>query len=312
MTKRIYFLLAFVFYFIQANATTWREPWQKEIIEKSDCLVYGKVLTVSDTLVTVSIQKSFIKPLTGVIKIDAFFMLELCSYSGGHDPEFDIKQGEEGYFFLKKGENGNYQLPTPTSGFHPIVDGKVYATYRHSYHQAAIEVSVYEMTYSTIWKHYRTGKSDITEVKKFIQEYLSKPVASFEDDEIDVFFNQHAALESAYLLEIPIDFTILKKFSESSNYHSQISAIRAIGVLDSKEVKDYLIEFITGDNENNFAKVMAIWSIVNRGDKKYLKELIKKKDIISDGETGFGGNIMDPRVCTSIPSPKQAVGNIKL
>jgi len=32
---------------------------------------------------------------------------------------------------------------------------------------------------------------------------------------------------------------------------------------------------------------------------------------MSDEESGFGGNLMDPRVCTRFPSPKQAINELK-
>ncbi|WP_417354866.1 hypothetical protein [Flavobacterium sp.] len=306
MKNHLTFLLVLFTSFI-VNATTWDEPWQKEIIQKSDCFVYGSVIQVNDTVVTVNVVKSFGRVLTGQIKIDGFFMLELCSMSGGHGPELHFKEGDEGYFFLKKGDNGNYMIPTPSSGFDIIVDGSVHATYRHTYHQAAVDPKVYEMTYSQIWNYYHNKKVNDAEVKKFIEEYLSKPVAGFEEDELDLFFNQHVALETAYLLNIPVDFDMLKKFAESENYHSQISAMRCMGVQNTSETKKYIISYIQQEDKSSFSKVMGIEGLIASGDKKYIKQLINIKDKVSDEETGFGGNIMDPRVCTSVPSPRMAI-----
>lgn len=158
--KKIAITLFLVIIGVSSYATTWDEPWQKEIIEKSEYFAYGTVLSASDSLVTVEIVKSFgnIK-LPKIITIDNFFMLHLCSMSGGHGPEFNFDKGEKGYFFLKKGENGNFQIPTPTSGFDRIVDGKVHATYRHTYHQAAVSPEIYEFTYKEIWRKYYGSES---------------------------------------------------------------------------------------------------------------------------------------------------------
>lgn len=302
------FLILFTSFFV--NATTWPEPWQKEIIQKSEYLVYGKVVKITDSVITVNVQKSFGKSLFGEIKIDGFFMLKLCSTSGGHGPEFDFYDDDEGYFFLKKGKNGNYMIPTPTSGFDRIREGSVLATYRHTYHHAKVDPKVYEMTYSQIWNYYHNRKINDTEIKKFIEKYLSKQVGGFEDDELDLFFNQHVALETAYLLNIQVDFNAIKKFAESGIYHLEISAMRCMGAQNTSESKKYIISYVQQEDRSSFSKVMAIEGLLASGDKKYIKKLIAIKDKVSDEETGFGGDMMDPRVCTYVPSPRIAIGAV--
>ena len=306
--KKIATILFVILTTISGYATTWDEPWQKEIIEKSDYFVYGTVINASDSLVIVEIDKSFGNlEIAKIITIDNFFMLHLCSMSGGHGPEFIFKKGEKGYFFLKKGNNGNFQIPTPTSGFDRIVGNKVYATYRHTYHQAAISPKLYEFTYKEIWNKFHKGKFEKEKILKFINEQVSKNSAGFEDKEIELFFKQHVALETAYLLGIKIDFNILKKFSESNNFHSQISALRAMGNLNNNEVKKYLIDYLKDKNKDNFTKVIAIWSLWKIKDSEVKKQLSELKEHLSDEEIGFERNIMDPRVCTHFPSPKSAI-----
>lgn len=305
--------LIFIFILINLTsfATTWNEPWQKEIIEKSEYFALGKVIKVSDTSVTVHIIKNFGPNLKEDIIIDGFFMLQICSQTGGHRPEFYLKEGDEGYFLMKKGENGNYQIPTPTSGFDRIVDGTVYATYRHTYHRATIKPEVYEMTYKEIWKKYHSRSFNKKEIKKFIDHNLSLKPAGFSDDEIDLFFLQHVALETAYLLEIEIDFEILKKFIEIDNFHSKISALRVMGLLNTNVTKQYLFDYIKNSNNDNFTIVMAIYSLLKLEDDTYLNKLFSIKNELSDKETGFGGNIMDPRICTRLPNPKNLVISIE-
>jgi len=305
--KKIATILFTILISISSYAITWDEPWQKEIIEKSDYFVLGQIVETTDSIVTIVIEKSFGNELTGQIQIDGFFMLYICSTSGGHGPEFNFEKNEKGYFFLKKGENGNYQIPTPSSGFDRIVDGKVHATYRHTYHQASIDPVTYELTYNEIWNKFHNSDFDKTKIETFLENNLSKKPAGFEESEIDLFFKQHSALETAYLLGIELDFETLKKFSESDNFHSQISALRAFSNLKTEQTKKYLLEYIQNENKDNFTKVIAIWSLWNMDDVKINKQLLEIKDELSDEETGFGGNIMDPRICTHFPSPKNAI-----
>jgi hypothetical protein len=305
--KKITTILFLILTSISSYATTWDEPWQKEIIEQSEYFVFGKVIRASETKVIVQIEKAFGKQLEGKIIIDDFFMLNICSSSGGHGPEFSFEKKEKGYFFLKKGENGNFQIPTPSSGFDRIVDGKVHATYRHTYHQAAIDPEIYELTYTEIWNKFHQSKFDITKIKSFINTNISKDPAGFEEDEIDLFFKQHSALETAYLCGIELEFETLKKFAEFDNFHSQVAALRALSILKTDQSKKYLLQYIQDKDKDNFTKVIAIWSLWSIGDEQINKTLSDLAETLSNEESGFGGNIMDPRVCTHFPSPKNAI-----
>ena len=303
--------LLLITFTIASYALTWNEPWQKEIIQKSDYFVFGKVITASDSLVTIEITKSFGDDVSGIITLDDFFLLHLCSSSGGHGPEFIFDKGEEGYLFLKKGDNGNYQIPTPTSGFDRIVKGKVHGTYRHTYHQANISIEDYELTYQAIWDKYHSKKVKLKPIMEFINNNLSQDPAGFAEDEIQLFFKQHSALETAYLLDIKLDFDMLKKFASSDNFHSRISGIRAMSNLKEDQTKTYLLEYLSDKDKDDFTKVIAIWSLWTMDDDKVKKQLWELRTELSDEDTGFGGNIMDPRVCTHFPSPRYAITELK-
>lgn len=309
--NKLFFILLSLIISSSSFATTWDEPWQKEIIEKSEYFALGKVVTASDSLVTIEIKKSLGNNLSGIITIDNFFLLDLCSSSGGNGAEFIFEKDEEGYLFLKKGENGNYQIPTPTSGFDRIVEGKVHATYRHTYHQAAIPIDIYELTYKEIWDKFHSDSFDREIILEFVNQNLAKEPAGFEEDEIDLFFRQHTALESAYLLEIKLDFEILKNFALCDNFHSRVSAIRAMYYQDNDEAKTFLFEYLQDKEKDDFTKVIAIWSLWKMNDNEVNKRLWKLRKKLSDEDNGFGGNIMDPRVCTHFPSPQYAIIELK-
>lgn len=118
-------------------------------------------------------------------------------------------------------------------------------------------------------------------------------------------------METAYLLDIQIELDRLKKFVEFDNFHSRVSALQLLGNNNTEPTKEYLFDFISNEKNKNFEKVIAIWSLNRIGGHIYKKKLLKLVNKLSDKDTGFGGNIMDPRVGTHFPSPKGAVKELK-
>ena len=53
-------------------------------------------------------------------------------------------------------------------------------------------------------------------------------------------------------------------------------------------------------------KKLAIQALAKVGNKRQKQKVMKRVEELSEEETGFGGNIMDPRVCTTVPNPKRA------
>lgn len=294
-------------------AETWDEPWQKEILKKADYFVLATVVSNIDSIgAEIEILKYFgNEKLTGKVLINGFSLLKLGS-SSGQGLHLNFEKGQAFYFLLTKRKDGNYAIPTPTSGFAFVDEDKnVRATYRHSYHQAQVSQEIYEKTYTEIWNYYRNSKFNEDNILPFINEYLDKFPAGFEEDEISTFFLQHVALEVAYLLNLPIELEKLKKFVESDNFHSRVSALQLLSNSEEKKTNEYLFDFIKNSQNENFEKVIAIWSLSKIGGNKYKEKMISIIENLSDEETGFGGNIMDPRVGTHFPSPKSAVEKLK-
>ena len=295
---------------IQTNlkAETWNEPWQKEIIQKAEYFVLANVIQLDSPGVHLEILQNFGQnKLPNRILINGFSLLNLGS-SSGQGVHYDFEKGQNLYFLLTKKEDGNFAIPTPTSGFALLdEENNVLATYRHSYHQALIPKDIYELTYQAIWNYYHNLKYDKNSVMEFINEQLEKDPAGFDENEISTFFLQHASLETAYLLDIPIKLNRLKKFADSNNFHSKVSAVQLMSLLNDKNTKDYLFEFIQSEDNDNFEKVIAIRSLKKIGGNEYKTKLLVIADKLSDEETGFGGNLMDPRIGTRFPSPREAV-----
>lgn len=300
-------MLFFLFSSI-SNACTWDEPWQKEILINAEYFVLATVQSNDSNGVTIAVIKSMGKEeIKGELTVDSRF--SHTSRSSGHGSHLNFYAGDTGYFFLTKGEDGVYLLPTPTSAFVKLNSGgNVYATYRHSYHQAVISQQLFEKTYTQIWKYYKYNSFEKDSILPFINQYIDLPRAGFSEDEIGTFFKQHVALETAYLLDIPIDLNRIQKFITTDNFHSSVSALQLIGKSNTTKSKAFLFEYIKEKDNPNFEKVIAIWAYSTFATKKEKKKLKRLK--LSDEESGFGGNIMDPRIGTHFPSPERAVEEI--
>lgn len=308
----IYITILFLLISPSAKATTWDEPWQDEIIKNSEYFVYAEVIK-NDHIkgTTINILKSICgKELSGEILISDFYLLHLCSYSDGHGPEFQFDKEENYYFFLAINEDGNYCISTPSSGFAYLdqEENKVFATYRHSYHQALVDPELYEKTMTTLFQFYHNEPYETQYIIEFATEYLNKSPAGVEEFELENFFNQHVAMEMLYHLKLGGFYEELKYFlQDNSNFHNQISAARALRAYNTEECKTLLIEAIANPDYDDFVKVICIWTLQEFkpiGKKTELEALV---DSVSDLDNGFGGNIMDPRVCTNFPTVKTAL-----
>jgi hypothetical protein len=293
-------------------ATTWDEPWQDEVIREADYFVLARIKSSNEESVTIEIIKSLGgQVINGTIKISNFHLLRLCSRSGGHGPEFDFKGIKECYFFIKKNIKGEYCIATPTSGFAPVKGEKVTASYRHSYHQASVPVEVYEKTMTAIFNNYHNLPYDKLFIADFIKKHLSLKPASFGEEEIDTFFAQHVALESVYHLRLADNCSLLIPFlNDTTNFHNQVSGARALVSCNTAECKRELLTTISDLTRAPFVQVMCIWTLTEFKPSELKQELITIEKTASEEHEGFGGNIMDPRVCTNFPPVKEALDKL--
>jgi hypothetical protein len=309
--KHLKTILLFAFAFITTTsfATTWDEPWQDKVIKEADYFVFAKVKSFDEEKgVKIEILKTLGgQKLKGEIKISDFYLLDICS-SSGHGAESHFDDIEECYFFIKKDKKGKYCIATPTTGFDYVKDGNVYATYRHSYHQALVPIDIYEKTMTAIFNNYHNQPYDKQFISEYVNKYLSLKPAGFEKDEINTFFAQHVALECAYHLRLTDLYSkILLFLDDTTNFHNQVSAARALITYNTTDCKQKLLDVISDTTRDNFVQVMCIWTLAEFKPTELKEQLIKAKDIVSTEDNGFGGNIMDPRVCTSIPNVKDAI-----
>jgi hypothetical protein len=112
-------------------------------------------------------------------------------------------------------------------------------------------------------------------------------------------------LETFYHLGKRADLALLVPFMETDDFHVQISTCRAVSRIDSTSSKELLMKFIEGKGVG-FAKVMCVWGLKRLNAKEMISRLEAYLKTGVDEETGFGGNIMDPRVGTYFPESVKA------
>lgn len=305
-------ILFLIFALLTTNtwATTWDEPWQEKVIKEADYFVFAKVKSYDEEKgIVIEIIKTLGgEELKGEIEVTDFYLLELCSRSGGHGAEFHFDGISESFFFIKKNSKGKYCIATPTTGFDYLKDGNVSSTYRHSYHRAIVPVDIYEKTMTAIFNNYHNKPYDKKFIADYITKYISLKPAGFGDNEINTFFAQHVAMECIYHLRITDFYTKLLPFlADTSNFHNQVSAARALIAYNTKECKQALLNVVSDTTRDDFVQVVGIWTLSEFKPTELKQQLIKVTETASTEENGFGGNIMDPRVCTHFPEVKYAL-----
>ena len=302
-------LLAAIFISSNLFATTWDEPWQDDVVKHADHFVKALIKSSDEQKgLTIDIIKTIAgKPLSGEIKITGFYLLELCSSTEGHGTEFHFNT-DEAYFFIQKNDKGNYCISTPTSGYAYVRDSTVAATYRHSYHKCYVPADVYEKTMGAIFNHYHNLPYDKAFIDGYINKYLALKPTGFAQEEIETFFAQHVALETIHHLRLTGHYTkIIPFLQDVSNFHNQASAARALVAYNTAESKAALLKVIKEPEGVNLVKVIAVWTLAAFKPKELKIQLSEIAKTSNDDSNGFGGDIMDPRICTYMPSAKEAI-----
>lgn len=309
MAKRTGLLLLFFFILHCAYATTWDEPWAEKVIKEADAFVLAKVKSSDEEKgVSIEVLKTLGGQLPGKIKITDFYLLDLCSSSGGHGPEFHFRKAKPYYFFIKKNAKGKYCIATPTTGFALVENDTVRATYRHSYHQALVPAVTYEKTMTAIFNKHHNLPFDANFVQAYVAKSLSLKPAGFNKAEINTFFAQHVALESIYHLQLPGFYNhILPFLQDTANFHNQISAARALTAYNTSGSREALLQVISDSSRATFVQAVCVSTLATWKPIELKEQLIKIKETASGKGNGFGGNIMDPRVCSSLPSVKKSL-----
>ena len=297
---------------INSYGSTWDEPWADKVIKEASSFVLAKIVACdSEKGITIKLIKTLGgKELKGTLIISDFYLLRMCSRSG-HGAEFHTEEMDSCYLFISENKEGKYCIATPTTGFDYVGKGQVTSTFRHSYHQASVPVAIYEKTMSAIFNNYHDLPYDKIYITSFINEYLNKRPAGFSENEISIFFLQHVALECIHHLKLNINEGLIFPFlNAKNNFHSQVSAARALVAFNTDNSKRELLKIISDTSQRHFVQVMCVWTLSEFNPQELKPQLLILEKKAPDENDGFGGNIMDPRVCTSVPSVKEAIKSI--
>lgn len=82
---------------------------------------------------------------------------------------------------------------------------------------------------------------------------------------------------------------------------------RSIECHNTTACRQELLNVISDTTRGHFVQVVCIWTLSEFKPTELKEQLIKVNLTASTEDNGFGGDIMDPRVCTHFPDVKSAV-----
>jgi len=179
---------------IQAHATTWSEPWHREVVTAADAFGLFEVIDNKPDQLRLKLVKHIAGAETGpVVTVTSFHALRLTSRSASTPPEFRLPQGEQVYFYLKRGGK-TWAIATPTAGY--ALTGpqrQVGATYRISPHQAVVEAPLHEDTQRCLFALLHGGAPCDARIGSFIDR-AARLMQFVEDDTANLTARTLAAM----------------------------------------------------------------------------------------------------------------------
>lgn len=296
----------------QAHATTWSEPWHREVVAAADAFGLYEVVENRPDELRLKLVKHIAGAETGlVVTVTSFYALRLTSRSASTPAEFRLPQGEQVYFYLKR-TGTVWAIATPTAGY--ALTGpqhQVGATYRISPHQAVVEAPLYEDTQRCIFELLHGRAPCDASIGSFIQTALAAPaegiVGNLDPAARTRFFHQHVALEMAGYMHYPVDAAALERFLAKPDMHVQLSAVRALAGSARTDRAARLMQFVEDGTANLTARTLAAMLLQETGAHEMKSRLLAYAARASDENASLGIAIMDPRIGTGLPSLRQAV-----
>lgn len=293
-----------------AQATTWNEPWHREVVSAATSFGLYEVVQSTPDAVTLKRVKHLAGEETGAdVVVDAFYALALTSQSAGHGPALRLPAGTRAYFHLKRTGKA-WAIATPSAGYAVLrSDGKVAATYRISMHQALVEAPLYEDTQVCIFLALHRQACD-RRIGAFIDAELAKPVELMTDASTNAslagFFRQHVALETASLMPHAVAGPILERFLSAPGMHVQMAALRVLAASPRPDRARRLMQFVEDDKANMSARILAATLLQETGAHEMKQRLRDYAVTASEQDAGLGIALIDPRIGTRFPDTLRA------
>lgn len=290
-----------------ASATTWDEPWQKQVIANASSFGLYEVIEVKGSHAKLRTIKTLAgMPTPAEFEIDGDYALVYTSGNPDHEHDLAMQAGGKAYL-LPKLVGKKWKLPTPSSGIDSLQPNgeNVAATYRISFHQTLQPADAYERVQICLFKKLHGGDCDTSKLSADLLDPLKQKPASLSESATEadqtLFFRQHVALESSYLLDEPLPLTTIEPFLQSGFFHQQISAVRALSIARDAERDARIVAFIKDDSRTGVARAMAIFLAYQDKNQVVLTALKGYQPKNPKEETYLPLNIMDPRVGTAFP-----------
>lgn len=290
---------------LPARATTWDEPWHREVVSGADTLGLYEIVTSAHDVLTLKLVKHLAGAATDAdVTVTSFYALRLTSRSGD-GPGFRMRPGDQAYFYLKK-TGATWALATPSAGYALVKPAQqVAATYRISMHQAMVDVALYEDTQRCIFGLLHGSTACDPQVAAFIDATLAQAPEGIIGNDAPVrqavFFRQHAALETAAFLQYPVADATLAPFLAKPDTHVQISAVRLLAAGKRPDTAERLMQWVENEHADTAARIMAATLLEESGAHGMKPRLLAYAAHASEQQSGLGIGIMDPRIGTRYP-----------
>ena len=292
-------------------ATTWDEPWQRTIVQRSTTLGLYEVKSVDGGKAVLTRKKHLAGEETPPeITTNGYTLLHLTSSSSEVSPMW-VGVGAQFYFFLEKDGPASWKLPTPSSGSdYRKSDTVVHATYAISMQKASIDAATYELTQTCIFNVAHHQLCDRGPLDAFIKKNLALPPVAMGEktppDEAQRFFAQHAALETATAIGYTVAAADIDQFINSPSVFQQMSGLRYRAVNQGERGQFSFAAFVCDPTKVPLARQYALLLMTEhdmRNEATALKKCVARLKATDGGQSLV--NIMDQRIGTRFPSRLQ-------
>ncbi|MGM9481623.1 hypothetical protein ACS5PN_10620 [Roseateles sp. NT4] len=287
-------------------ANTWDEPWQETVAARATSFGLFKVEKVKGTTATAVLTRHLAgEPTPSAVDIGGYSQLNVTSASSDHW-ELWLKPGKSYYLYLVKGEKGSWQLLTPSAGTDLLRDnGLVEASYRISMHKALLPVPIYEMTQACIFQRLHAQACNVEPVQRFIDQQLAgepaNPDAAKDQAELDRFFMQHAAMETAAALQYAPAGMDLGKYIGTPAMHVQFSALKLLAATQKESAPQQLATFFCAGKAEPMSRAYALLLLQTQRMVSAAPTLQAcLQTLPGDGQYALTP-VMDPRIGTRFP-----------
>lgn len=332
MKLRNVFVLGFCLQMATANATQWHEPFHSEVVRHATAFARVTVLDANDAQPAESAdaQDSLNEPHDeedGALRIQVLELfagtapehltLEVYTQAAIFDEAPWLDPGHEYLIFLEHTADG-WGIASPAAAHASVADGLVLGHYRNSCTGAIYPPDWYIKTQSLLFESMRGSSAASIELAALIREQLRRPAEAFggEGDPRNAltFFEQHAANEMLAMLPELAPEVDLEPFLKLTDFHGQISAVRALSARRTSDSSERLLRFLTDTTSEYRAKIVAVRELRSHALSKRQRATLQRSARRADDQPFdlCSGSVMDPRLVegyTSV-SLKQALNEL--